>query len=35
MQGRRKSGRSYFMNDLFFVEPDQFYMYHDGKAVEY
>ena len=31
MQGRRKSGRSYFMNDLFFVEPDQFYMYHDGK----
>ena len=30
MQGRRKSGRSFFMDDLFFVEPDQFYMYHDG-----
>lgn len=31
MQGRRKSGRSFFMDDLFFVEPDQFYMYHDGN----
>tara|TARA_R110002167_G_scaffold253027_3_gene459383 strand:- start:17810 stop:18373 length:564 start_codon:yes stop_codon:yes gene_type:complete len=30
MQGRRKSGRSHFMDNLFFVEPDQFYMYHNG-----
>jgi hypothetical protein len=30
MQGRRKSGRSHFMDNLFFVEPNQFYMYHNG-----
>jgi hypothetical protein len=27
MKGRRKSGRSFFMDDKFFIEPDQFYMY--------
>ena len=27
MQGRRKSGKSYFKDDLFFVDPDQFYLY--------
>ena len=31
MQGRRKSGKSFFMENKFFIEPDQFYMYHDGK----
>lgn len=32
MKGRRKSGRSFFRDDIFFVEPDQFYMYkRDGK----
>ena len=30
MQGRRKSGRSFFMEDMFFIEPDQFYLYHNG-----
>lgn len=30
MKGNRRSGRSFFMEDLFFIEPDQFYMYHDG-----
>jgi len=27
MQGRRKSGKSYFKDDLFFVDPDQFFLY--------
>lgn len=32
IKGRRKSGRSFFRDDIFFVEPDQFYMYkHDGR----
>lgn len=31
MKGNRRSGRSFFMDDLFFIEPDQFYMYHDGE----
>ncbi len=31
MYGRRKSGRSYFRDDLFFIEPDQFYMFHNGE----
>ena len=31
MYGRRKSGRSFFKDNLFFVEPDQFYLYHNGK----
>lgn len=31
MKGRRKSGKSFFKEDLFFIEPDQFYMYHNGS----
>jgi hypothetical protein len=31
MKGRRKSGMGFFKDDLFFVEPDQFYMYNDGE----
>jgi hypothetical protein len=32
MQGRRKSGKSFFKDDLFFIELDQFFMYKsDGK----
>lgn len=32
IKGRRKSGRSFFKDDTFFVEPDQFFMYkRDGK----
>tara|TARA_R110000787_G_scaffold3543_4_gene13842 strand:+ start:2890 stop:3453 length:564 start_codon:yes stop_codon:yes gene_type:complete len=27
MKGRRKSGKSYFKEDLFFVDPDQFFLY--------
>tara|TARA_R100000742_G_C4278454_1_gene101295 strand:+ start:776 stop:1339 length:564 start_codon:yes stop_codon:yes gene_type:complete len=27
MYGRRKSGKSYFKDDLFFVDPDQFFLY--------
>lgn len=27
IKGRRKSGRSFFKDDLFFIEPDQFFMY--------
>ena len=27
MKGRRKSGKSYFKDDLFFVDNDQFYLY--------
>jgi hypothetical protein len=27
MKGRQKSGKSFFKDDLFFIEPDQFYMY--------
>jgi hypothetical protein len=30
MKGRQRSGRSFFKDDLFFVEPEQFYMYHNG-----
>lgn len=30
MQGNRRSGKSHFKDDLFFIEPDQFYMYNDG-----
>ena len=30
MKGRRKSGKSYFKDDLFFVDFDQFYMYNSG-----
>jgi len=31
IKGRRKSGKSFFKDDLFFIEPDQFFMYHNGK----
>lgn len=27
MKGRRRSGKSFFRDDLFFIEPDQFFMY--------
>jgi hypothetical protein len=27
MKGRQKSGRSHLMDDLFLIEPDQYYMY--------
>ena len=30
IKGRRKSGKSFFKDDLFFIEPDQYFMYHDG-----
>jgi hypothetical protein len=30
MKGRQKSGRSFFKDDLFFVDHMQFFMYHDG-----
>jgi hypothetical protein len=30
VKGRRRSGRSFFKDDLFFIEPDQFFLYHDG-----
>ena len=32
MQGRRQSGKSFFKDDLFFIDGDQFYMYkQDGE----
>jgi len=32
MKGRQKSGKSFFKDDLFFIESDQFFMYkHDGE----
>ena len=33
MKGREKSGKSYFRDDMFFVEMDQFFMYHDGTRL--
>jgi len=30
IKGRRKSGKSFFKDNLFFIEPDQFFMYHNG-----
>ena len=30
MKGVEKSGRSFFKDDLFFVDHMQFFMYHDG-----
>ena len=30
IKGRRKSGKSFFKENIFLIEPDQFYMYHDG-----
>jgi len=32
MRGRRKSGRSFFRDDKFFIEPDQFYLYRRGDT---
>jgi hypothetical protein len=32
IKGNRRSGKSFFKDDLFLIEPDQFFMYkHDGK----
>ncbi|QGH72908.1 MAG: 10kDa chaperonin [Podoviridae sp. ctrTa16] len=30
IRGNRKSGKSFFREDLFFIEPDQFFMYNRG-----
>ena len=30
MKGKQTSGKSYFKDDLFFVEEEQYYAYHDG-----
>lgn len=36
IKGRRKSGKSFFKDDLFFIEPDQFFMYkQDGQWKPY
>lgn len=36
MKGRQRSGRSFFRDDVFFIEPDQFFMYkRDGKWYPY
>lgn len=36
MRGRQKSGKSFFKDDLFFIEPDQFFMYgRDGEWFAY
>ena len=32
MKGRQKSGKSFFRDDLFFIESDQFFMYNDGST---
>jgi len=32
MKGREKSGRSFFKDDLFFVDEEQFYLYKSGEA---
>ena len=31
MKGRQKSGKSFFMDDLFFVDNEQFYMYNKNN----
>lgn len=31
IKGRQKSGKSFFRDDIFFIEPDQFYMYKKGS----
>lgn len=31
MKGRQKSGKSFFKDDLFFIEEEQFFMYHNGS----
>lgn len=30
IKGRQKSGRSFFRDDLFFIDSEQFFMYNDG-----
>ena len=36
IRGNRKSGKSFFKEDLFFIEPDQFFLYkHDEKWMAY
>ena len=30
MKGQRRSGKSFFKDDLFFVDTEQFFMWHDG-----
>ena len=30
IKGRQRSGRSYFKDDLFFVDAEQFFMYYNG-----
>lgn len=36
IKGRQKSGKSFFREDLFFIEPDQFFMYkRDEKWIAY
>lgn len=32
MKGRQKSGKSFFRDDSFFIEPDQFFMYKNGST---
>jgi hypothetical protein len=32
MKGRQKSGKSFFKDDLFFIEPDQFFMYKHNST---
>lgn len=32
MKGRQKSGKSFFRDDLFFIESDQFFMYKHGST---
>jgi len=32
MKGRQKSGKSFFRDDSFFIEPDQFFMYKKGST---
>lgn len=32
VRGRQKSGKSFFKDDLFFIEPDQFFMYKQGST---
>jgi hypothetical protein len=30
VKGRQRSGRSYFKDDLFFIDDEQFFLYHNG-----
>jgi hypothetical protein len=32
MRGRQKSGKSFFKDDLFFIETEQFFMYKKGST---